>query len=239
MQYTLFAASSTQGTPPVRALFFEFPDEPELFGVDAQFLVGRDILVTPVLDPNVTTVAGVFPGRGNTVWRDWYTHEAVNVSSTPGATVTLDAPLGHINVHIRDGSAILLHAQPGYTTTETRNGPWELLISLDKDGRAFGTAYIDDGESLQPTPHTNLKFWAVGGVLLIEADGNYPLQQKLANITVLGATRRRPNAGVSVKSGNAQTSLGAGDYEYDQGKQKLTLKNLALDLNGQATVTWS
>ena len=42
----------------MRALWFEFPDEPELFGVDGQFLVGRDILVTPVLTPNVSTVDG-------------------------------------------------------------------------------------------------------------------------------------------------------------------------------------
>lgn len=46
------------GTPPVRALFWEFPDEPNLFGIDRQFLVGRDILVTPVLTPNVSTVDG-------------------------------------------------------------------------------------------------------------------------------------------------------------------------------------
>lgn len=57
-QYTLFANSSQFGTPPVRALFFEFPDEPELFTVDSQFLVGRDILVTPVLHPNASTVDG-------------------------------------------------------------------------------------------------------------------------------------------------------------------------------------
>lgn len=48
------------GTPPIRALFWEFPDEPELFGVDRQFLVGRDILVTPVLEPGVATVAGEY-----------------------------------------------------------------------------------------------------------------------------------------------------------------------------------
>jgi alpha-glucosidase len=42
----------------VRALFFEFPLEQELFGVDRQFLVGRDILVTPVLAPNASTVSG-------------------------------------------------------------------------------------------------------------------------------------------------------------------------------------
>lgn len=58
LQYTLFANASLYGTPPVRALFFEFPQEPELLAVDRQFMVGRDILVTPVLTPNVTSVSG-------------------------------------------------------------------------------------------------------------------------------------------------------------------------------------
>jgi alpha-glucosidase len=43
----------------VRALFWEFPDEPELFAVDRQFLIGRNILVTPVLTPNVSSVDGM------------------------------------------------------------------------------------------------------------------------------------------------------------------------------------
>ncbi|KAJ7473456.1 family 31 glycoside hydrolase, partial [Mycena latifolia] len=95
--YTLFANASTDGTPPVRALFWEFPDEPELFALDRQFLVGADILVTPVLTPNVYTVDGIFPGRGKTIWRDWYTGAVVN--ATAGGNTTLAAPLGHIPVH--------------------------------------------------------------------------------------------------------------------------------------------
>jgi hypothetical protein len=47
----------------VRALFFEFPQEPELLSVDRQFMVGADILVTPVLTPNVTSVSGEAPTR--------------------------------------------------------------------------------------------------------------------------------------------------------------------------------
>ena len=59
-QYTLFANASTQATPPVRALFWEFPDEQDLLSVDLQFMIGRDILVSPVTSPNVSTVDGVF-----------------------------------------------------------------------------------------------------------------------------------------------------------------------------------
>ncbi|TFY77203.1 hypothetical protein EWM64_g6809 [Hericium alpestre] len=141
--YTLFANTSTRGTPPVRALFFEFPDEPELFAIDQQFMLGSDILVTPVLNPNISSVDGIFPGRGQIIWRDWYTHEVVN--ATAGAPTTLAAPLGHIPVHVRDGAAILLHSQPGYTTNETRASPYALLVSLGVDGRAFGTPFRKPG----------------------------------------------------------------------------------------------
>ena len=54
----MFADASRYGTPPVRALFFEFPDEKELYDVDRQYLIGKDVLVTPVLTPNVSTVDG-------------------------------------------------------------------------------------------------------------------------------------------------------------------------------------
>jgi alpha-glucosidase len=58
IKYTLFANASMAGLPPVKALFFEFPNEPELFTVDRQWLVGNDVLVTPVLTPGATTVDG-------------------------------------------------------------------------------------------------------------------------------------------------------------------------------------
>jgi hypothetical protein len=59
IKYTLFADASRYGTPPIKALFYEFPDEPELFAVDKQFMIGNALLVTPVLHPNVTTVQGL------------------------------------------------------------------------------------------------------------------------------------------------------------------------------------
>ncbi|TBU42736.1 glycosyl hydrolases family 31-domain-containing protein [Dichomitus squalens] len=232
--YTLFANASSRGTPPVRALFFEFPDEPELFGIDTQFLIGRDILVTPVLTPNVSSVAGVFPGRGDTVWRDWYTHEAVDVPATPGGNVTLDAPLGHINVHVRDGAVILLYAQPGYTVTETAAGPYSLLVTLDKGGHAFGTAYLDDGESVPPTPNTTLTFRAGEGQLAIHSSGNFHVGQTIDTVTILGVGSSKPGA---VKAN--EKILQVADWEFDEGLGRLVLKDLGLDLNGESTVTWA
>ncbi|KAI9066533.1 glycoside hydrolase family 31 protein [Trametes sanguinea] len=228
--YTLFANASMHGAPPVRALFFEFPDEPELFGVDRQYLIGRDILVTPVLTPNVTTVDGIFPGRGRTIWRDWYTHEVVN--ATAGANTTLSAPLGHINVHIRDGSALLLHAQPVYTTTETRAGPYSLLVSQAADGYAFGTAYIDDGETVPPTPNTTLEFKARKGGLSISSRGNFDVKQKLETVTVLGAATAKPRE-VKVNGKKVES------WEFDEGLERLVVKDLNIDLNESTSLTWA
>ena len=234
MQYTLFANASTHGTPPVRALFWEFPNEPELFANDKQWLIGRSVLVTPALTPNVSTVSGVFPGRGAVVWRDWYTHEVVN--ATAGGNTTLDAPLGHINVHVRDGAALLLHAKPGYTTAETRAGPYALLVTQDAAGRAFGTAYVDDGESVPPTPNVIVTFRAFKGKLTISATGDYTIGQKLERVTVLGV-----NVGAEglrwVRVDGEE--VGEADWEFDKGLERLVVKGLGVDLNKGATLTWA
>ncbi|KAI5116414.1 hypothetical protein M0805_008490 [Coniferiporia weirii] len=231
--YTLFTNASTRGTPPVRALFWEFPDEPELFAVDRQFMIGRDILVTPVLAPNVSTVDGIFPGRGLVAWRDWYTHDVVNASI--GTNTTLDAPLSHINVHIRDGAVLLLHGQPAYTTTETRNGSYSLLITLPVSGSAdgvasaFGTAYVDDGESFPPGPSTTLTFNAWRDQVIVEPKGTFEITQKLEQVTVLGV--QKPSQVVIQGSRLA-------DWEYFEGQEKLVVSGIKADLNKPINLTW-
>ncbi|RDB29943.1 Alpha-glucosidase [Hypsizygus marmoreus] len=227
--YTLFANSSTHGTPPVRALFFEFPNEPELFDVATQFLVGRDLLVTPVLTPNVTTVNGIFPGRGNVIWRDWYTHDIVN--ATRGSHTTLAAPLGHINLHIRDGAAILLHAEPAYTVEETRQGPFSLLVSQSGDGTAFGSAYIDDGVSFPPGPNRILTFSVSKRQIIIDGRGPFIVQQRLTEFTVLGVT---PKPNLVYLNGRPIES-----WLYIAAQGKLVVQKLDVNLNGPVTLRWT
>ncbi|KAG1898688.1 glycoside hydrolase family 31 protein [Suillus fuscotomentosus] len=225
--YTLFANSSMAGLPPVRALFYEFPDEPELFTVDTQWLVGSDILVTPVLTPGATTVDGIFPGRGSVIWRDWYTHAAVNATS--GGNTTLDAPISYINVHIRDNSALLLHQEPGYTIYETREGPYSLLVSLNAAGTAFGTAYVDDGISFPPGPSRSLTFQAAKGTLKIESKGEYTILQKLETITVLGV--QKPSQ-VSLQGSPVK------GWTYKEATEELVVSNTSVNLDGQTTLAW-
>ncbi|KIL65252.1 glycoside hydrolase family 31 protein [Amanita muscaria Koide BX008] len=219
--YTLFANASRFGTPPVRALFFEFPDEPELFGVDTQFLVGGDILVTPVLTPNATTVEAKLPGV--------MVHTEVVTPSDNGSVVR-PAPLGHINVHIRDGAAILLYAKPAYTIYETQQGPFALVVTQASDGSSFGTAYLDDGESYPPGPSRELTITASVGEVSIKGEGTFQIEQNLEEATILGVST--PPESVSL-NGKA-----VGGWEYFEQQKRLVVSGLATDLNSPVLLQW-
>ncbi|KAF2177647.1 glycoside hydrolase family 31 protein [Zopfia rhizophila CBS 207.26] len=182
--YTLFYKAHTTGSTVMRALAWEFPNDPQLAGVDNQFLLGPSLLITPVLEPQVDTVKGVFPGViDGEVWYDWYTHEKIKAEA--GVNTTIDAPLGHIPVFIRGGSVLPLQ-EPGYTTTQSRKNPWGLLIALSEDGDAKGELYVDDGESLEPSETLFVTFNAGDGKLGVGVKGGYKDRNTLGNLTIMG-----------------------------------------------------
>ncbi|OCL09798.1 glycoside hydrolase family 31 protein [Glonium stellatum] len=184
--YTLFHLSHTTGSTVMRALAWEFPNDPSLANADRQFLLGPSLMVVPVLDQGVTTVNGVFPGISEgEVWYDWYTQTKVKANA--GQNMTINAPLGHIPVYVR-GNSILPTQEPGYTTTESRKNPWGLLVALSASGTATGQLYIDDGESLNPSATLSIAFEASQGCLSSKTIGAYLDTNPLANVTVMGVS---------------------------------------------------
>uniref|UniRef100_A0A803T655 P-type domain-containing protein n=1 Tax=Anolis carolinensis TaxID=28377 RepID=A0A803T655_ANOCA len=139
--YSLFHRAHLQGDTVARPLFFEFPKDVATYSIDKQFLWGRGLLVTPVLDPGVDWVVGYFP-RG--LWYDYYTGSLVNSS---GENLKMAAPLDHINLHIREGT-ILPTQKPGCCTVISRGNPMRLIAALSQNANAWGDLYWDDGESL-------------------------------------------------------------------------------------------
>jgi alpha-glucosidase len=146
--YTTFYLAHSTGSTVMRALAWEFPNEPLLASTDTQFLLGGSLMVVPVLAQGASTVDGVFPGVGyGEVWYDWYNQSAVTAS--PGENITIDAPLGHIPVYIR-GRSVLPTQQAGLTTKECRANPWSIIAAASLEGTASGQLYVDDGESFAP-----------------------------------------------------------------------------------------
>lgn len=182
--YTLFYQAHTTGSTVMRALAWEFPNDPTLAAADRQFLLGSSLMITPVLEPNSSTVNGVFPGvAAGEIWYDWYNQSAVSVAAH--ANVTIDAPLGHIPVYIRGGS-VLPQQEALYTTTESRNSSWSLIAALDAQGAATGSLYVDDGFSVEPNATLSVDFTVSSGSLYASAYGMYKDTNALGNVTVLG-----------------------------------------------------
>ncbi|KAF4556093.1 Alpha-glucosidase-like protein 3 [Elsinoe fawcettii] len=213
--YTLLYRASTSGDTVMRALAWEFPHDPSLAAVDTQFLLGPAVLVTPVLEPNVRTVNGVFPGldRGE-VWYDWYNHS--RVVAQPGENKTLEAELTHINVFVRGGYVLPMQGA-GMTTRESRASAWEVLVALDGKGTAKGEVYLDDGVSVVQESTLLVEFTAAEGKLWVSARGEWEEKQALGNVTVLG-----------VEGKPSKVTLGGEEvgYEYDAGIGKLTVSGL-------------
>ncbi|KAF4933811.1 Alpha-glucosidase [Colletotrichum fructicola] len=186
--YTAFYRAHTLGDTVMKALVWEFADEPWLADADRQFLLGPAVLITPCLVQGATTVDGVFPGVGKgTVWYDWYNQSAIT-GVTSGQNVTIDAPLGHIPVYLRGGYVIPTQ-EPGKTTTESRANPWGLLVALDSEGGAQGNLYVDDGESLEQEATLTVELTALDGVLKASPSGEYKDANSLGNVTIMGVKR--------------------------------------------------
>ncbi|RCK64212.1 Glucoamylase 1 [Candida viswanathii] len=207
--YTLLHESHVSGVPIMRALSWQFPYDRNLSGVDNQFFVGDALVVTPVLEPGVNFTKGVFPGD-DSVYYDFYTHEKQNF--TAGKNETLDAPLGHIPLHIRGGH-IIPTQEPGYTTAESRENPFGLLVALDANGSASGKLYLDDGESVEVEESLYVDFVASNNKLVGAPFGEYSIVQPLANVTILGVGEKPTN----VLFGN-----NTADFDYNNGTVYIT-----------------
>ncbi|KAK5109944.1 hypothetical protein LTR62_006433 [Meristemomyces frigidus] len=215
--YTLFYYASTTGSTVMRALAWEFPNDPTLAAIDNQFLLGPSLLIAPVLGQGQTSVQAVFPGiaQGG-LWYDWYTQEPI--TAKPGENVTISAPLGHIPVFIR-GGAVLPQQEALYTTAECRNSSWSLIAALSAQGTATGQLYIDDGESIVP-PATLLVDFTVGnGSLWASARGAYVDTNSLANVTLLGVASQPAN--VSLNGQAVSTGV-----SYNETSRVLSIRDL-------------
>lgn len=145
--YTLYFFSNTQGSTVVRPLFFEFPNDVNAARIDTQFLLGRGLLITPVLQERHREVAGYFPSDR---WYDYFTGEELLSEKSFPQKVSLPAPLDFINVHVRGGT-ILPTQDHGLTAPISRTMNMQLIVALSTKSThytASGHLYLDDGEGL-------------------------------------------------------------------------------------------
>lgn len=95
-------AAHEKGTPVIRPLFYDFPDQEQAWDVEDQYMFGPDVLVAPILEYGV---------RERSVWLPegarWI-EVATGTEHSGGGRVVVDAPLEVIPVFVRAESPALV-----------------------------------------------------------------------------------------------------------------------------------
>jgi alpha-glucosidase len=170
------------GSPTINALFFEYPKDANTFDIQDQFFFGDSILVSPVLEPNQTSVTAYMP---DDLFYDFDTHEAVRGK---GAKMTFsNVPFTKITTHIRGGSIIPMRAQSANTTTEIRKQNFVAVVAPGLDGTATGSLYLDDGDSLVQPAISDIQFtYSKSGVFSMDGSFGYNSEVVIESVVVLG-----------------------------------------------------
>ena len=88
------------GLPLMRPLFVDFPSDDTCWQIDDEYMFGPDILVAPILEPDIRTRKVYLPCT--TTWRDAWTGQVY----PGGGWLTVEAPLDRIPLFLR-GEACL------------------------------------------------------------------------------------------------------------------------------------
>ena len=128
--YSLFVRNHGKGTV-MRPLFFEFPEEKQNYDeeiLDREFLIGKNLLVTPVLDQGIIHIKPYFPGK-KTVWYNVHSGRGFKGGRKHYITNKLNetAP-----VFLRSGGIIFRQNVDNVTSTYDLNNVYYLSVALKK-----------------------------------------------------------------------------------------------------------
>lgn len=136
--YSAEYEASQTGAPIMRALVYEFQDDPNVYDESFEFLFGRDILVANVLEKGAETKKVYLPTGCK--WYDWNDNFTCYDG---GQTIEVPVSMETIPMFIREG-AIIPMADNQLMSME-RDHMTKLHLILAPGGNQTYTLYDDDG----------------------------------------------------------------------------------------------
>lgn len=139
--YTYARQAFDNGLPLMRALMIEYPDDPETFNLNSQFLFGKELLVAPVMEQGAISKKIYLPEG---VWIDFnHAQNSFHGKQWIDYPVTLETT----PVFVKQGSVIPTMPVTQYIG-EKKNAPvWFEIFPAVAGQSATFTLYEDDGET--------------------------------------------------------------------------------------------
>jgi alpha-D-xyloside xylohydrolase len=135
--YSLGYQTNQTGAPYMRALFMDFPNDPNVSAMGDEYMFGPAFLVAPVTDQGVASRTVYLPA--GTDWYNYWTNQKVH----GGQTIRVNAPIDTLPLFVRAGSIVPL-GEFVLSTSETQKLA-KVRVYRGADG-AF-TLYDDDGKT--------------------------------------------------------------------------------------------
>jgi alpha-glucosidase len=168
--------------PVIRPLWFEFPTDKQTYLTSDEYLLGRDVLVAPVVKDGLREREVYFPAGQS--WTDWWTGDVYE----GGKSATVKALLEHLPFFIRVGAVIPV--EPVIQNTgEMSVAPVTLLIGAGMpSGKTEISALFQDagdGYGYRSTDWREFRFEQTSGATKISRIGNFN-GQPIRSVEVLG-----------------------------------------------------
>ncbi|GEP64143.1 glycosyl hydrolase [Clostridium beijerinckii] len=93
---TLMEEAHKKGTPVMRPMFYDFPEDKLCWDNESQYMFGPNILVAPIMEKGQTEREVYLPSGSN--WTNAWTKEKME----GGQTILVDAPIDQIPLFLRD-----------------------------------------------------------------------------------------------------------------------------------------
>jgi alpha-glucosidase len=207
--YTLFHEHEQTGMPVMRPLWFEFPRDKKTYLIADEYLLGKDLLIAPVVKEGMREREVYFPAGAD--WIDWWTGEKYE----GGKPHVVKAPIDRLPLFARAGSVI--PTQPVIQNTgEMKSVPITLTIAagIATGQSATSRLYQDagDGYGYRAGEWREITFEVKGSTTKILTRGNYP-GQEIRSIQIVGLSTRPHEVHAD---GNAI------EFSYEPGPRRLT-----------------
>ncbi|OAL06291.1 hypothetical protein IQ06DRAFT_373589 [Phaeosphaeriaceae sp. SRC1lsM3a] len=166
--YTALHRQTQDGTPMINPLFFLYPNDANTFGIQEQWFYGDSLLISPVTQDYSDTVTYYLPAD---TFYDYWTHARIEGQGQNVTQSNLTA--SDIPVHIRGGSIIPQRKESANTTKALRKQDFQVIVAPDKDGKASGTLYLDEGEKIDQPAVSNIVFSYENGKFSVTGSFGY------------------------------------------------------------------
>lgn len=136
--YNEFKEASESGKPVHQALVYQFQNDANTYDISDQYMFGDSMMLAPVLEQGKTSRSVYLPKGVN--WTDYWTGKEYK----GGQTLTVDAPLGHLPIFVKDESIVPTRDVQQYTDEKPLTN---LVLDTFLDKKASYTFYEDDGKT--------------------------------------------------------------------------------------------